>query len=68
MSGFATHLDKPHTPRDERAAVVRYRVVRHDGVTLGGSSSLAVAERLAQVIRAGQRADYAVVMVRGGGQ
>jgi len=65
MTGFATHLNKPYTPHDERTVAVRYRVVRFDGVTLGGSSSLAVAERLAQVIRAGQRADYAVVMVRG---
>jgi hypothetical protein len=68
VSGFAGFLNKKHAPRDERAAVVRYRVVRFDGVTLGGSSSLAVAERLARVIRAGQRADYVVMMVRGGAQ
>jgi hypothetical protein len=66
VSGFATHLDKKHTPRDERAAVVRYRVVRFDGVTRGGSTSRAVAERLCRVIKQGQRADFAVVMVRGG--
>lgn len=49
----------------DRATSERFRVVRFDGVTLGGSTSRAVAERLANVIRQGQRADYAVVMVRG---
>jgi xanthine/CO dehydrogenase XdhC/CoxF family maturation factor len=66
VSGFAGYLNKTHTPRDERAHVVRYRVVRFDGVVMGGSSSRAAAERMANVIRTGQRADYAVVMVRGG--
>ena len=67
MSGFAKYLNKTKAPRDyDKATSERFRVVRFDGVVLGGSTSLAVAERLARVIRAGQRADYAVVMVRGG--
>jgi hypothetical protein len=40
--------------------------VRFDGVVLGGSPARHVAERQCRVICTGQRADYAVVMVRGG--
>ncbi len=67
MSGFATHLKKQaHVQHHDRAVSERFRVVRFDGVTLGGSTSRAVAERLRNVLCQGQRADFAVVMVRGG--
>lgn len=66
MTGFATHLVAPRPPRDyDKATSERFRVVRFDGVTLGGSTSRAVAERLCGVIKQGQRADYAFVMARG---
>ena len=52
MSGFATHLKKKqaHVQHHDRAVSERFRVVRFDGVTLGGSTSRAVAERLRNVM------------------
>jgi hypothetical protein len=67
MSGFAKFLNKTKAPRDyDKATSERFRVVRFDGVVLGGSPARHVAERQCRVICTGQRADYAVVMVRGG--
>lgn len=40
----------------------RYRVVRRDGKLMAVSQSLKVAERMAAVMRQGQRADYVVVL------
>ncbi len=40
----------------------RYRVVRHDGTLLGVSQSRETAERMADVMRQGQRADHVVVL------
>ena len=53
-------------PRDyDKATSERFRVVRFDGVTLGGSTSRAVAERLRNVLCQGQRRDFATVVKRG---
>lgn len=40
----------------------RYRVVRHDGTLLGVSQSRETAERMANVMRQGQRADHVTVL------
>ena len=69
MTGFAKFLERRRrvTARDyDKATSERFRVVRFDGVTLGGSTSRFVAERLRNTLCQGQRADFAVVMVRGG--
>lgn len=69
MSGFATYTKKRKAhvgPYEQAARRQHFHVVRMDGVLLGGSPDKAVAERLARVIRTGQRADYA--FVTGGGR
>lgn len=42
----------------------RYRVVRFDGTLMSVGQDLETAERLARVLREGQRADYVVVLRR----
>lgn len=66
MTGFATHLVRPPKARDYTAAASeRWRVIRHDGVVLGGATSREVAERLRNVLCQGQRHDFAFVVKRG---
>lgn len=47
-----------------RVQVARFRVVRFDGVLLGGCNSETRAETMRSVLAQGQRPDFAVVMTR----
>jgi len=47
-----------------RVVATRFRVLRFDGVLLGGATSLERAETMAAVLRQGQRRDFAQVVAR----
>lgn len=65
MSGFAAYVKKVAARDYDKAESERCRVVRFDGVVLGGSRSREVAERLARVIGADQVDGYVRVVARG---
>lgn len=52
--------------REEKATQLYCRVVRWDGVVLGGTTDWEKAVRLASVLSQGQRPGFAVARKRGG--
>lgn len=49
---------------EQRSVSARFKVIRFDGVLLGGAMSLERAEAMAAVLRTGQRRDFAQAVAR----